>query len=138
MELRSTYAMRIVRSQSGMMEGSRLELDAPMRQLLTEVAYAACMTNDVVRARRIFDGLAAVEPDSQATAIGYALADMTVRDFTAAATRLQPLVSAGDTAATILLGITLKLAGRTGECDALLARLPPDDPATVALAGALR
>lgn len=98
----------------------------------------AAMSNDVGRARRILDGLAAFDPSSAAVAIGYALADMTMRDFDAAIRRLRPLADQGDLHGAVLLGVALKLAGRAGECDAILAALPTGDPAIAALAGALR
>ena len=115
-----------------------MDIDVPTRRLLAELAYVASMSNDVSRARRIVDGLAVVDPDGSATVIGYALADMTARDFEVAIRRLRPLADAGDAHGMVLLGLALKLAGRAGECDALLARLPKDDPAVDALAGALR
>jgi hypothetical protein len=96
------------------------------------------MSNDVARARRIVNGLAVVDPDGPATVIGYAFADLTVCDFEAAIRRLRPLADAGDAHGTVLLGLALKLAGRAGECDTLLARLPKGDPAVEALAEALR
>ena len=121
-----------------MMESARLELEATTQRLLAELAYVASMSNDVARARRIVDGLAAVDPSAPATVIGYALTEMTMRDFDAAIRRLRPLADAGDAHGMVLLGLALKLAGRTSECDALLARVPTDDPAVEALAGALR
>ncbi|MBS0643361.1 MAG: hypothetical protein U1E70_16510 [Acetobacteraceae bacterium] len=96
------------------------------------------MTNDVARARRIMGGLAATDAADPATHIGYALADMTVKDFDAAIVRLRPLADGGDTAATVMLGVALKLGGRAGEYDALMARLPPGDAARAALADGLR
>lgn len=121
-----------------MVERARLELDASTRRLLAELAYTASMANDVARARRIVDGLAAVDPNGAPTVIGYALADMTARDFEAAIRRLRPLADTGDAHGMVLLGVALKLAGRTSECESLMARVPQDDPAVAALAGALR
>ncbi|MEJ0017885.1 MAG: hypothetical protein WDN25_15210 [Acetobacteraceae bacterium] len=115
-----------------------MDLDAQTRRLLAELAYLASMSNDVARARRIVDGLAAIDPDGAPTVIGYALADMTLRDFEAAIRRLRPLADAGDAHGMVFLGLALKLAGRTSECDAVLSRLPNDDAAVEALAGALR
>lgn len=96
------------------------------------------MSNDVARARSILGGLGAVDPSGAAVVVGHALVDMTMRDFDAAIRRLQPLADAGDPHGAVLLGVALKLAGRAGECEALLARLPKGDPAVEALAGALR
>jgi hypothetical protein len=115
-----------------------LEIDVKVRRLLTELAYLACMTNDVLRARKILDGLTAVAPDSAETAVGYALADMTARDFESSIRRLQPLADAGDPHGTVLFGLALKLAGRTSESEAALAKVPAGDPAVDALATALR
>lgn len=119
-------------------ECGRLELDVSVRRLFAELAYIASMSNDVARARRILDGLAAVAPDAPETAIGYAVADMTMADFSAAIARLRPLADAGDPHAAALLGVALKLAGRAAECEAVLARMVKGDPAADALAGALR
>ena len=117
---------------------SLLDLNVDLRRLLTELAYLACMSNDLGRARKILDGLSAVTPDNPETVIGYALADMTARDFEASIRRLRPLADAGDPHAIVFYGLALKLAGRTSEAEATLARLPAGDPAVEALAGALR
>lgn len=117
---------------------SLLDLNVELRRLLTELAYLACMSNDVGRARRIIGGLSAVTPNSPEAVIGYALADMTARDFDASIRRLRPLVDSGDLHAIVFYGLALKLAGRGSEAQAVLDRLPAGDPAVEALAGALR
>lgn len=115
-----------------------VEFETTTRKQLTEIAYMACMGNDVARARRILDGLVAAHPGSVETTIGFALADITAGDFNAAINRLRPLSEAGDVHGTVFLGLGLRLAGRSSECEAVLARLPPGDPAADKLAAALR
>ena len=115
-----------------------MEIDGKTRRLLTELAYLACISNDVGRARRILDGLSAVAPGSRETVIGYALTDMTARDFEASIRKLQPLADLGDPHGMVLYGLALKLAGRANEADRWLARVPAGDPAVEALAAALR
>ena len=124
--------------QKGVFEENLLEIDVKERRLLTELAYLACLMNDVARARGILDGLAALKPDTVETVIGYALADMTARDFDASIRRLRPPAEAGDPQAAVLLGLALKLAGRMSECEAVLAKVSAGDPAVDALASALR
>jgi hypothetical protein len=115
-------------------------MDVPLetRRLLAELAYLACVTNRVDAARRLLAGLAVVAPGSREGVIGEGLVELTAGATEAAIARLRPLAEAGDSYGMVFLGLALKLAGRTAESAALLAKVPAGDRDVEALAGALR
>ncbi|MCK1627319.1 hypothetical protein IVA98_30175 [Bradyrhizobium sp. 160] len=91
---------------------------------LTETAFLACVTNDVVRARRIAKGLDVIAPGSRECVIAYAVADLTAGDIPAALERLDPLAKANDAYGMAFQALALALSGRLSEHDAVLRRLP--------------
>lgn len=111
------------------------------RQLLrhlAEAAFLACMTNDVVRARRIAKGLEVVAPGGRECVIAYVLSDLVANDVDAALERLRPLASANDPYGMAFQVLALGIAGRLKEQDEVLRRLPHDDPALDELLTVLR
>lgn len=111
------------------------------RQLLrhlAEAAFLACMTNDVVRARRIAKGLDVVAPGSRECVIAYALSDLVANDVDAALERLCPLARANDPYGMAFQVLALGVAGRLREQDEVLRRLSHDDPALDELLTVLR
>ncbi|RTE88296.1 hypothetical protein D6B98_36540 [Bradyrhizobium sp. LVM 105] len=95
---------------------------------LTEVAFLACVTNDVVRARRIAKGLGVIAPGSRESVIAYALADLTAGDIPAALERLDPLAKANDAYGMAFQALALGLNGRLSERDTVLRHLPSREP----------
>ncbi|WP_456632754.1 hypothetical protein [Bradyrhizobium sp. USDA 10063] len=95
---------------------------------LTEAAFLACVTNDVVRARRIAKGLDVIAPGSRECVIAYAFADLTAGDILAALERLDPLAKANDAYGMAFQALALGLNGRLSERDTVLRRLPSGEP----------
>ncbi|MGY4403846.1 hypothetical protein [Bradyrhizobium sp. USDA 3315] len=95
---------------------------------LTEAAFLACVTNDVVRARRIAKGLDVIAPGGRECVIAYAVADLTAGDIPAALERLDPLAKANDAYGMAFQALALGLNGRLSERDAVLRRLPSGEP----------
>ncbi|TIR99566.1 MAG: hypothetical protein E5Y35_13390 [Mesorhizobium sp.] len=97
----------------------------------------ACISNDVVRARRIAKGLSAIAPGSRESIIAYAVADLTVGDIEAALEQLRPLSDANDSYGMALKALALHLAGRLSERDAVLRLVPGGDSDVDVLVAAL-
>lgn len=107
---------------------SRTKIGGGLRRNLAEAAFLACISNDVVRARRIAKGLSALAPGSRESVIAYALADLTVGDVEAALEQLRPLSDTNDAYGLAFKAIALHLAGRLSERDAVLRRVRGGDP----------
>lgn len=105
---------------------------------LTETAFLACVTNDVLRARRIAKGLEVIAPGSRECVIAYAVADLTVGDVPAALERLDPLAKANDAYGMAFQALALGLNGRLTERDTVLSRLPSGEPGLDGFLTALR
>lgn len=88
----------------------------------------ACVTNDVVRARRIAKGLDVIAPGSREGVIAYAVADLTAGDVPAALERLDPLAKANDAYGMAFQALALGLNGRLSERDTVLRRVPSGEP----------
>ncbi|BAR63292.1 putative uncharacterized protein (plasmid) [Bradyrhizobium diazoefficiens] len=95
---------------------------------LTEAAFLACVTNDVVRARRIAKGLDVIAPGSRECVMAYAVADLTAGDIPAALERLDPLAKANDAYGMAFQALALGLTGRLSERDTVLRHLPSGEP----------
>ncbi|RZN14960.1 hypothetical protein [Bradyrhizobium sp. Leo170] len=95
---------------------------------LTETAFLACVTSDVVRARRIAKGLEVIAPGSRECVIAYAVADLTAGDVAAALERLDPLAKANDAYGMAFQAVALGLNGRLSERDTVLRSLPSGEP----------
>ncbi|WP_036031847.1 hypothetical protein, partial [Bradyrhizobium yuanmingense] len=95
---------------------------------LTEAAFLACVTNDVVRARRIAKGLDIIAPGSRECVIAYAVTDLTAGDIPAALKRLDPLAKANDAYGMAFQALALGLNGRLSQRDTVLKRLPSGEP----------
>ncbi|WP_353642782.1 hypothetical protein [Mesorhizobium sp. WSM2239] len=108
-----------------------------LRRSLAEVAFLACISNDVVRARRIAKGLNALAPGSREAVIAYAVADLTVGDIEAALEQLRPLSETNDAYGLAFSALALHLSGRLSECDAVLRRVPGGDPDVDGLVAAI-
>ncbi|RMC62481.1 hypothetical protein EBB04_32910 [Sinorhizobium meliloti] len=111
-----------------MSAGGRTDIGAGLRRNLAEAAFLACISNDIVRARRIAKGLSAIAPGSRESVIAYAVADLTVGDIEAAVEQLRPLSDANDAYGLAFEALALHLAGRFSQRDALLRRVPGGDP----------
>ncbi|WP_130230737.1 hypothetical protein [Bradyrhizobium sp. Leo121] len=88
----------------------------------------ACVTSDVVRARRIAKGLEVIAPGSRECVIAYAVADLTAGDVAAALERLDPLAKANDAYGMAFQAVALGLNGRLSERDTVLRSLPSGEP----------
>ncbi|MGY3413250.1 hypothetical protein ACVWZV_009416 [Bradyrhizobium sp. GM5.1] len=97
----------------------------------------ACVTNDVVRARRIAKGLDVIAPGSRERVIAYAVADLTAGDVPAALERLDPLAKANDAYGMAFQALALGLNGRLSESDTVLRRVPSGEPGLDGLLTAL-
>lgn len=106
---------------------SRTEKGLGLRRNLAETAFLACISNDVVRARRIAKGLNALAPGSRESVIAYAVADLTAGDIEAALEQLRPLSETNDAYGLAFSALALHLAGRLSERDAVLRRVPGGD-----------
>lgn len=104
-----------------------------MRRLLAELAYLACIEGRTDHARRILAGLDLVRPGSREVRIGQALAALSDGHADEAVAALRPLADAGDAYGAGFLVLTLRLAGRTAEADAVRSRAPAGDDAASAL-----
>lgn len=107
---------------------SSTEIGGGLRRKLAEAAFLACISNDVVRARRIAKGLSALAPGSRESVIAHAVADLTVGDIEAALEQLRPLSDSNDAYGLAFKALALHLAGRLSERDAVLRRVPGGDP----------
>lgn len=115
-------------SCTSMSAGGRTDIGAGLRRNLAEAAFLACISNDIVRARRIAKGLSAIAPGSRESVIAYAVADLTVGDIEAAVEQLRPLSDANDAYGLAFEALALHLAGRFSQRDTLLRRVPGGDP----------
>ncbi|MFH0301668.1 hypothetical protein AAFX91_31565 [Bradyrhizobium sp. 31Argb] len=104
---------------------------------LTEVAFLACVKNDVERARRIARGIDVVAPGGREAVIACVLVDLAANDVEAALERLDPLARANDPYGMAFQALALGVVGRLSERDAVLRRLPCDDQALDGLVAAL-
>ncbi|MGX9432202.1 hypothetical protein [Bradyrhizobium sp. LeoA1S1] len=104
---------------------------------LTEVAFLACVKNDVERARRIARGIDVVAPGGREAVIACVLVDLAANDVEAALERLDPLARANDPYGMAFQALALGVVGRLSERDAVLRRLPCDDQALEGLVAAL-
>jgi len=104
---------------------------------LTEVAFLACVTNDVERARRIAKGIDVVAPGGREAVIACVLVDLAANDVEAALERLDPLARGNDPYGMAFQALALGIVGRLSERDAVLRRLPHDDLALDGLFAAL-
>ncbi|MER8695375.1 hypothetical protein [Mesorhizobium opportunistum] len=108
--------------------GSRTEIGLGFRRHLAEAAFLACVSNDVIRARRIAKGLHAIAPGGRESVIAYAVADLTVGDIEAALEKLRPLSDINDAYGMAFKALALHLAGRLSQRDAVLKQVPGGDP----------
>jgi hypothetical protein len=115
-------------------------MDVPIetRRLLVELAYTACVTNQIEAARKLLAGLAVIAHGSREVVIGESLVALTVGDAETAISHLRPLAEAHDPYGVVFLGLALKLAGRTAESDSVLAGVSGGEPDVEALAATLR
>ncbi|MGY2986247.1 hypothetical protein [Bradyrhizobium sp. USDA 4508] len=104
---------------------------------LTEIAFLACVKNDVGRARRIAKGIDVVAPGGREAVIACVLVDLLANDVETALERLDPLARANDPYGMAFQALTLGVVGRLSERDAVLRRLPRDDLALDGLFAAL-
>lgn len=113
-------------------------IDTELHRLLTEIAYLGCVTNQGQNARRVLEGLEAAAPGAREVVIGQALVLLTDNKPDAAADALEALASGGDPHGVVFRALALRLAARSSEADATLARLVPGDATADALAASLR
>lgn len=110
-------------------------------QRLAEVGYLACGHQLDGLAEQIFDGVAAVRPDSDAPAIGRGLAALCRGDAALAVELLQAARDAHPTSDAVrsFLGLALKLAGLNQQSETLLRELASSgrDPQAAAMAHAI-
>ncbi|TIM84506.1 MAG: hypothetical protein E5X58_07080 [Mesorhizobium sp.] len=125
------------RSCTSVPSESRTEIGVGFRRNLAEAAFLACISNDVVRARRIAKGLDALAPGSRESVVAYAIADLTVGNIEAALEQLRPLSETNDAYGLAFSALALHLSGRLSECDAVLRRVTVGNPDVDGLVAAI-
>lgn len=110
-------------------------------QRLTEVGYLACGHQLDGLAQQIFDGVAALRPDSDAPAIGRGLAALCRGDAGLAVELLQAARDAHPESDAVrsFLGLALKLAGLNQQSETILREVASAgrDPQAAAMAHAI-
>jgi Flp pilus assembly protein TadD len=103
-----------------------MEVPAQAVRTLMEVGVAASCMGMYRQATEIFQGIAAVRPESDGPVIGLAIAHMNNRSPEEAIKVLRDHVLSkdpGNIEAKMILGVALKLAGRNAECDNVIKEL---------------
>lgn len=112
-------------------------------RLLVDVGFVAAGLGLVPQAQAIFDGLRLFRPDASFADIGISTALMNAGQADEAVRFLQrrhDRVSPSDQTLQVFLGVAMRLAGRTGESEAILRRVVqrgPDDNPGYGLAAAM-
>jgi hypothetical protein len=102
-----------------------MEIPSQAVKSLMEIGIVAAGSGLRDHARAIFEGLAAVRPESDGPAIGLALIDLGRSEHEAAIGRLREAVAQHPESldSKMFLGLALKLAGRNAECGRVVEEL---------------
>ena len=97
---------------------------------LLDIGNAACHAGAVFEARRVFDGVLALRPESSSAIIGKALSHIVVDDFAEAEVLLKDKVLAKNpdhAEAVAMLGLCYLLGGKREQAGAELTRIKDQD-----------
>ena len=103
-------------------------MDVPAQAIrrLMEIGIAAAGAGLATDALTIFEGIEAVRPGSEGPAVGLAILQMNNAAYDAAVKTLREEALAKNPASVevkMLLGVALKLAGRSAECERVIKEL---------------